>query len=232
MKTDIFIKSYQKDFKWLYYCLESIKKYAYNYNEIIIVIPEKDANKFKFTLPERCYLKTVKEEGDGYLFQQYVKLMANFYCQAELIMYVDSDCVFTEKTDISSLVKDGKPEILMTKWEYVGDGICWKPVVEAVFQQPIEYEYMRRHGLTYHRETLANFQHWFEGDLKRYIISKANRQFSEFNVLGAYANLFENDKYNFVDTDNWEYVDPVVKQYWSYSGLTEDEKKELDNIIK
>lgn len=232
MKIDLFIKSYRKDFKWLYYCLESIKKYAINYNEIIIVIPDKDQNFFKFDLPERTYVHKVKEEGDGYLFQQYVKIMANLWCSADLIMYVDSDCVFTKHTDISSLVKDNKPEILMTRWEKVGDGICWKPVVEEVLKQPITHEYMRRHGLIYHKSTLANFQDWFEGDLKRYIISKPNRSFSEFNVLGAYANLFENEKYSFVDTDNWTYVDPVVKQYWSYSGMTESEEKELKDIIK
>ena len=232
MKIDLFIKSYRKDFKWLYYCLESIKKYAINYNEIIIVIPVKDQGAFKFDLPERTFIHYLQEEGDGYLFQQYVKMMANVYCSGDLIMYVDSDCVFTKVTDISKLVVNNKPEILMTKWDKVGDAICWKPVVEAVFQKEITHEFMRRHGLTYHRDTLTNFQDWFKGDLKRYIISKENRQFSEFNVLGAYAYMFENDKYSFVDTDDWEYVDCVVKQYWSYSGMTEKEKQELYNIIK
>ena len=233
---DLFIKSYRKDFKWLFYCLESIKKYAIGYNEIIIIIPEDDEkvfNKFNFQLPERSFVHKVKEYGNGYIFQQYVKMIANHYCSADMIMYVDSDCVFTKKTDISKVVIDNKPEILITKWDKVGDAICWKPVVQELFEREITHEYMRRHGLTYHRETLESLQMWFDlkfGGLESYIMSKT--RFSEFNVLGAYAHIFESDRYNFVDTDNWTYVDPVVKQYWSYSGLTESEENELKEIIK
>jgi hypothetical protein len=41
-------------------------------------------------------------------------------------------------------------------------------------------------------------------------------RFSEFNALGAWAHKYHSDKYDFDNTDNWQYVDPIIKQLWSH----------------
>jgi glycosyltransferase involved in cell wall biosynthesis len=226
MKVDIFFKSYRNDFKWLKYSLQSLTKFVTGYNEIIIVIPEGDRHLLDFELPDRAFVHTIKETGSGYLFQQYVKMIANNYCSADYIMYVDSDCIFHSPVHVPDLIKEGKPEILMTSYEEL-KGNPWKePTADFMGQVP-EYEFMRRHCFIYHKETLSNLIAWFKKDLKTYVMSRPSNHFSEFNVIGFYAYLFEMDRYNFVNTKDWEYVPAIVNQYHSY---TEFEAKE--NEIK
>jgi glycosyltransferase involved in cell wall biosynthesis len=226
---DIFIKSYRNDFRWLKYSLQSLKKFVTGYNEIIIIIPDGERQYIDFELPERTFVHTIKESGSGYLFQQYVKMIAHHYCSASHIMYLDSDCIFHSPVDVRELVKDGKPQILMTNYNELGDCPWQRPTADFIGQIP-EYEFMRRHCLIYHKDTLVNLENWFNGDLKEYILSRPGGTFSEFNVIGFYAYLNEKDKYNFVNTNNWEYVPAIVNQYHSYTQFQEKES-EIKNII-
>ena len=236
MKIDIFIKSYHKDFKWLRHCMASIRKYVTGYNEIIILIPEDDREQFNMQLPDRTFVHTVKESGNGYLFQQWCKLTAHKYSGADFIAFTDSDCVFKEPFDYQTAIKEGKSEILYTSYlddngnNQLGDGICWKAATEKFIGQSVDFEFMRRNNLIYRRETLINLERWFRGDLKKYIMSQ--HTFSEFNVLGAYAFLNEREKYNFVNTKDWTYVDTPFVQFWSWSGLTPEDKAKIKELLK
>ena len=234
-KMDIFIKSYSKDFSWLSYCVRSIEKFVKNVNNVIIVIPEKDLHLFNLTLSPKFQLHVVNESGNGYLFQQYIKMTAHHYSQADYIMFVDSDCVFTKEIDFHELVKNEKPTILMTKYSELVDKngkslVPWQSPTEKVFGQSVKYEFMRRNFLVYKSSTLEHLEKWFPHDLKNYILSQTI--FSEFNVIGAFAYFFENNNYNFIDTKNWTYEEPPGKQFWSYSGLTEIEKQELESLLQ
>lgn len=231
---DIFIKSYHKDFKWLFYSLKSIEKYARNVNKIIIVIPENEVKLFKLKLPLNAELFPVAEKGNGYLFQQYIKLSAHHFSSADFIMFMDSDCVFTKEIDLKSLIENGNPRILMTRYEDLCDSqgkplTPWRKPTEKALGRTVEYEFMRRNFLLYKRSTLVNFEHWFPYNLKDYILSQVT--FSEFNVIGAYAYFFEHDEYDFVDTRDWEFEEGFGKQYWSLSGLTAQEREELDSLL-
>lgn len=234
VKVDIFIKSYHADFKWLDYCVKSIDKFVKNVNKIIIVIPKKDSRYFNINLSPKFELHKKREVGKGYLFQQYVKLTAHHYSDADYIMFVDSDCIFLRETDLVDLVKDGKSRMLMTKYseilELKDQCYVWKAPTEKVFNTEVEYEFMRSSFLIYKRSTLQNFEKWFPYDLLTYIISQEH--FSEYNVLGAFAYFFERDQYNFVDTQDWTDENPFGRQYWSYSGLTNSEREEIESILK
>lgn len=230
MKVDLFVKTWSGDFQWLYYCLESVKKFATNYNELIIIVPEHEKQKFadmNYVLPERTQIFYVKEEGHGYLFQMYIKMQAHKYSNADYIKYLDSDCIFNKPFDAHSLIYDGKPEMLMTKYldeagnNKLGHGICWKAPTEETLRQKVDYEFMRRHIICYHRQTLVDFEEWFVHDLKQWVAFRNfDQSFSEFNVLGAFAYIYQNDKYKFVDTDkDWIYVDQQVNQYFSHGGI-------------
>jgi hypothetical protein len=231
MKVDIFIKSYKDDFKWLKYCLQSVSKFVTGYNEIIIIIPEGERHLINFPLPERTFVHTLKEEGHGYMFQQYVKMIAPNYCGAEYIMYVDSDCIFHSPVNVQDLITDGKPQILMTNYNELGSCPWQKPTADFIGQVP-EFEFMRRHCLIYHKDTLVNLVTWFKQDLKSYILGITSRTFSEFNVMGFYAYLYERDKYNFVDTKNWTYTPAIVNQYHSYSQFLEKENEIIEILAK
>jgi glycosyltransferase involved in cell wall biosynthesis len=222
---DIYIKSYKNDFKWLELCLKSIEKYVTGYNEIIIVIPESDTFH-----SDMAFVHRVKEEGHGYLFQQYCKMTAFHYCSAPYVMYVDSDCIFHSPVNVQDLIKEDKPQILMTSYSEI-PGVPWqKPTADFIGQVP-EFEFMRRHCFIYHRQTLVNLYNWFKGDLKKHILSRVNREFSEFNAIGFYAYLFERDKYNFVNTKDWVYTPAIVNQYHSYTEY-ETKVREIRKIVQ
>jgi hypothetical protein len=77
---------------------------------------------------------------------------------------------------------------------------------------------MRRNQLIYHRETLVKINQW-QQNLEQLIMS--SEKFSEFNLLGTWAYKNERDKYNFINTDNWTYVEPRATQCWSHSSKEE-----------
>lgn len=226
MKTiDIFIKSYARDFWLLHYALQSIERNVYGYNNVVLLIPEKDKELFDTRLvPPRTLIHYVEEFGNGYLFQQLCKIKAFNYCDAEYILFGDSDCLFTYPIDLQPFVTDGKPEILYTDWSKVGDGEVWRKPTEDVMGEPVPWDFMRRNTCIYHKSTLENLNKW-EPHLDM-IIMGAER-FSEFNLIGAYSYKYEKEKYNFINTDDWEYVPPKAEQLWSYANKEPTQNIEL-----
>jgi hypothetical protein len=229
---DIFIKSYYKDFKFLNYCLKSIEKYVTGYENIHIVVPYKDIQIFNAVVHTDFPIKLhhVNEYGDGYLYQQYCKMTAYKWCQSKFIMFVDSDCLFYTPTDLTKLVRHDKPEILYTHYSKVGDAICWKECTERFMNDTVHHEYMRRLPLIYHRDTLEKI-HSLEPNLENIIMNSG--RFSEFNALGAWAHRYESHKYRFENTDNWQYVDAIIKQLWSHcrNNNSKLEKEEYQKAV-
>jgi hypothetical protein len=230
---DIFIKSYPKDFEYLYLCLESINKFVTGYEKIHLVLPEGSNVSFKPQIvPARIQDHYIKEEGDGYLFQQYCKMTAYKWCKSDYVMFIDSDCIFNRKINVNTLLNKGKSTILKTKWDKVGDAKCWHNPTSKYFEDKliISHEYMRRNAMIYRKDTLENVSS-LKKNLKSYVLSIKERQFSEFNVIGAFAENYESDKYNFLDTDNWTYEPHFVYQGWSWGGI-DKEKEEILKILR
>ena len=228
---DIFYKSYSKDFKLLNYSLQSITKNVTGYNNIVILIPEKDRHSFDTRiLPKRTLVHYIPEPSktplEGYLFQQVCKLKAHNYSSADYILFSDSDVIFDRKIDLNDYITEGKPEILYTDWSKVGQAICWKQPTETIMAEPVLWEFMRRNCLVYHRSTLVNINEW-QPNLE-YIVMQSER-FSEFNLIGAYAFKNEPEKYNFINTDNWEYTDPKGIQLWSWA---EKNNNQIEHLVE
>lgn len=212
---DLFIKSYSKDFWLLYYALDSIKKNVTGYNNLILVIPEHEKELFDTRqLPDRTLIHYVPERSPGWLWQQYLKMTAHKYCFADFICFSDSDCIFTTPVNLQDYVTDGKPEILCTKWEQVGDAVCWREPTEKFIIEPVSHERMRRNNMIFHRSTLEGIEK-FAPNLQEFIMQ--SERFSEFNAMAAYAFKYEKEKYTFVDTDEWTYVPPMSVQVWSHA---------------
>lgn len=235
MKVDIFIKSYRNDFWLLYLCLKTITRNVTGYKNIILLIPEEDKDLFDTrNLPERTMVHYVPDiKAKGWLWQQWLKLSAYKYCFAPFIMFADSDCIFTYPINLENFVSDGKPEILYTDWEKVGDAIAWKKPTEDFMKEPVPYEFMRRNCCIYHRSTLVAIGE-YAPDLDKTIISA--EKFSEFNCMGAFAYKYERENYNFVNTDNWTFVPAKAEQLWSHAskkgGVSETHLREYIRTLE
>lgn len=225
----IFIRTYQGDLEWLKYCLKSIHKNLKGWGEIVICIPTGQEHHLRHLTQEKVVV--CKVYNDDYLFQQVSKLKANEYCQGDYVLYVDSDVIFAPESNVLDYFINNKPVLLKDKWENVGDAICWKAPTEKLFKEEIEFEYMRTLPTVYHKSTLENFNESFS-DIERYVMSQPYRQFSEFNVLGYYAEKMHPEAYHIVDLskETFNKKNKTV-QMWSWSGLTQKDLIEINKII-
>lgn len=235
MKTiDIFIKSYSKDFWLLHVCIMTIQRYVTGYRNIVLVIPEHEKDLFDTRgLPENTLIHYVNDQShDGWLHQQWFKMSAHRYTDADYILFGDSDCIFTYPLDLQPFVQDGRPEILYTSWDKVDAAICWKRPTEIFMKEPVPYEFMRRNCMIYHRQTLVDIEAYCP-QLEQMIMNSKIR-FSEFNAMGAFAYKYHSEKYNFVNTDNWNYTEPKAIQVWSWADKNGDigHKNEYIRILE
>lgn len=232
--VDIFIKSFKPDFWLLTLSLETIKKNVTGYNQIILLIPEKDKHEFETRyLPERTLVHYIDDKSPGWLYQQACKMQAHKYCFADYIMFTDSDCFFTYPVNVQDCIKNDKPEILYTAWEDVGDAMVWKEPTEKFLKEPVEWEMMRRNQQVYHRSSLIAISE-FEPNLENVIMN--SQRFSEFNTMSSYCYKHEKDKYTFTNTAEWTYVPALAEQTWSHAskapGVSETHLREYIRLVE
>lgn len=233
---NIFIRTYKNDLPWLKYCLRSISKYVSGYNKIVICIPESQAHLLNDWNLTQEVVVTCPVYADDYLGQQISKLNADKYCESDYVLYVDSDCVFTRPFNCTELLNEDNPTMYKTDYNKVEDAICWKPITEqALNKKDIQFEYMRRLPLMYRSKTIADLREYMElihgVPMAQYVTSQPLGAFSEFNALGAFADAFCNDKYEFKNTDEGVEENCLI-QFWSWGGLTPEIKNQIEEILK
>lgn len=236
MTVDLFIRTYDKDLKWLIYCLRSISKNLTGYRKIIICIPENQRHLLDNWGLTNEKIVTCPIYNDDYLGQQVSKIYAYEHSDADVIMFVDSDLIFHTPMDVSEYFKGDQIQSYKTDYSKVDGAICWKPVTEKALGIELKYEMMRRHCFLYYRDTLSGCVDEFKNrtgqELKDYIIEQPWRQFSEFNYVSAYADMIKDPRYNFQDTETIEMPVNKVKQYWSWSNMTHEERLEIEELLK
>lgn len=231
--VDIFIRTYEKDLPWLVYCLQSIHKYVTGYRNIIVCIPDGQVHLLKdFNIP---IVVTCPNYKNDYLGQQVSKLRAYERTNADYFLFVDSDCVFTKPCDVNVYLHKDKPVILKTPYSTIPEVKFWQDITEKAIGFKPAFEFMRRIPLMYHRSTLektdSHMVNFHGCSLEHYVISQPNREFSEFNLLGAFAHKNEYDKYYWIDTTKDELPELYCRQFWSWGGFTEDVKKEISKYL-
>lgn len=224
----IFIRTYHKDIEWLFYSLESIKKNLTGWDEIVVCIPVGQEGYLSSLAVEKVV--TCKIYKDDYLGQQISKIKAYENCSGDYILFVDSDVIFYPGSDVRDYFQDNKPVILKQLYSTVGEAICWQQPTEKLFKERVTFEYMRRAPQLFHRSTLEKFNQSFP-DIEDYIQKQPYRKFSEFNVLGFYAEKMQPDDYTFIDLASNPVPENKSKQFWSWSGLTDSDRKEILKII-
>jgi hypothetical protein len=103
----------------------------------------------------------------------------------------------------------------------LGEGaVKWQAAVERLFGEQPEWEYMRSHGSRlYHTSTLRALEARFP-ELEAYARGVPKRLFSEFNILGYFAEKHEADRYRFTDTDAEPMRPTCSRQFWTVDGIT------------
>lgn len=233
---DILIKSYPPDYERLRYCLRSIDKFATGFRRVVLLIPY-DTDAF-MGLTEMSNISSrvmrVPESGEGYLSQQTFKAQAHEYTDADCILHIDSDCIFTEPVTPEMFMRDSKPIWYKTPYSS-GLEVPWEAITEKFMQAPVEYEFMRRFPFLVPRflhEAIAAFcQETHSKSLTDYILAQPVHAFSEFNALGALAHVKFHDQFHWIDTTKDEVPKSVVIQKWSKEEFTDATKAEFEEIL-
>jgi len=239
---DIFIRTYPEDYKWLKFCLQSINKYASGFRKIWIVSPED----VPFADTQGYEWKQMNDEcEDGYLSQQIHKLYADNITnyEANYILHIDSDTLFTRPVtpqDFFSAGDMGEPlgtnsKLIWYYTPYEHTQTPWKVITQKFLGEDPPFEFMRRLPMmipTWLYPKLRQFcfdKH--KVTLGDYVKAQTYREFSEFNALGAYAWFFEHDKFHWVNTMEGEMPPPFARQFWSYGGINDEVKAEIQMIL-
>jgi hypothetical protein len=247
MITDIFIKTYHKDFVWLEYALLSIKKFASGFRDVVIVtdndgklIPENILNiipvkVFYVNLPSNR--PSFVEHGIGYLWQQYIKLTWYDYSDADSVYIFDSDEMFTRETTPDSFKQHGKFYWIYRDWEKAGTGVCWKYSTSIMLQKEPEYDAMCITGFILQKETSIALKNHLCSihnvtDIWDIFLKYNMRTCSEFNVFGSFIQLYDRKEYiNLINIDTSKTHNSTIHKDWSWGGLTSDKIKQKQDII-
>jgi hypothetical protein len=210
--TGIFIKTWTGDIDWLPYCLESIQKYGSDISEVVIASDASCLIEVQ-RISQGARVVSVPDWEEGYIQQQWVKLN-----------------VFHTPFSPESYMRDGKPILMKTKYGNLGGAEIWKGITEDFVGFEVQYEYMRRLPWMYLSSSLSNFKLKYP-HIESHLKGLTTRRFSEFNVLGAYIDKYESDKYFVTDTEEWM-TESVARQFWSWGGITSEVKTDIDSYLK
>lgn len=240
MTTDIFIRSYRGDAEWFKYSIQSIQKYVTGYRKIILCVPAQDGTIFDEIIRPYKNIELVFSAAysDDYLGQQISKLSAHKYSDADCYLYLDSDCIIGRKISVNDFIVEGRPILWKTAYaSFHREGaFSWQAITAKAIGKTPNFEYMRRFPFVFLRSTLIEFADYIKRThgihVDRYIQKQPYRQFSEFNAIGFYADLFDNRRYDVRDTEAGPMPDSPILQFWSWGGILPEIKAKIEEALK
>ena len=232
---DIFIRSYYRDFCWLTYCLRSIATFCTGFRRIVLVVPKSDAPRLtKLDLGGVSVADCRNYEID-YLGQQVTKIKADLFSDADYICHVDSDWIFTRPCRPADLYVGGKLAIGMVAYTELPPTIPWKSATEKLLGHVVRHDFMRLQPYTFPRWLYPALRDDVERrhgqDVESYILRQSPLGFSEFNALGSFAYARHHDDFAWLDIGDRGLTPPLCKCYWSWGGLSEPIRKEIEAIL-
>jgi len=190
--TDLFLTTYPQDYDWLPYLFRSIVHNVSGYDRLIVVIEEGHEPPLEILRehgPRRWSIERCRRyEGTdfpGYTGQAIEKLRAWEYSNADRVLIVDSDCVFTRPVDLLTdpAASIEKPIILRRPWKEAGDANCWHDSTAELLRFEPPYETMCRHPFIFPTWMLHQLWEHMGGE-ERLLQHKT---LSDFNLMGNFA---------------------------------------------
>lgn len=254
-QMEILIVTHARDMEFLRYCVRSIAMFGRGFSGLTLVVPASQIELFDWVsnLTPTQIVYGDEKPKKGFLTHLIQKCWADKYCpQADFILHVDPDTLFTGPTTPADFLEEYKPILYREKYaDLVNDHRKnWQHgVAEATGIIPV-YETMVRAPHVHHRATYTELRQAVQRHtgkpFEMYVLSGKNewpQDFCEFNSLGAVAIERFPDRYSFVDYDRaadakryglvlkdggWQYVykrsrDKVI-EVWSHSGISAHRK--------
>jgi len=235
---DIFIKTYHGDFCWLDGCLRSIKKYCSGFRNIVIVSDD-DGNvippELSIIVPFKVFYVPLPknypdgiEHGIGYAWQQNIKLNWYMYSDANMVIIVDSDEMFTSQVTPQHFMTDGKINWWARTWAEAAGCEHHKISTDLVLKIDSKYETMICPVFAFDRQTTLDAIEYLckLHDVTCFwdiVIKLKLKHISEYNIFGNYINLKNASSYNFrFDLEN-AFNHQAVRIFWSWGGMNKED---------
>lgn len=250
LKHQPLVASYRKDYEWCHHLFASLHLNASGFLPPVVVVPSSDAEFFrKHVLP--AYPGSSVKTSDvppqyrkwvwaDFMRAQAVMMRGDHYCpEADIVWLFGSDCFVNERLVPEQLMYGGLPVMPYSTYGELLRGhpacLCWRQGTTRALGFEPENEFMRRLPLLYPKKLYPQVRRKVaqvfgssldeDGfDLAIYT-QGTQRNFSESNVLGAYAWQYRKDFYAWFLVDGFEYA-KVAKdfptstvQFWSHGGL-------------
>lgn len=247
--AQIFIPTFSRDLAWLECCLRSIRKYWRSSFPCVIWANVDCRGRLPNLVEElQCKVRFVESWSDGRRDQIYSKMMTDTFEEitSSLVLFVDSDCLFTMPTVTADLcTPEGKPfvstktyeEILALnlqeteRWAYHG---YQNAVQDVLTGRPVVNEYMQVQPFLYYKSTIEKTRSLIEGRMRKTLqtvsTSYHSSQFSEFNFFGACAQFYEPERYDFLPPPEWP--ERRIRVYHSWSMSPDSERASVEEILK
>lgn len=235
MNTHILIFSYPHDIPYLEYCLRSYDKFCTGFTGVTVAVAKGDETAFDELAKKHVFnIITYDAPADkkfGHIVHQGEKCKADYFVPpgTDLVLFTDSDCIWTAPVTPETYMKDGLPVLLIERYDSI-KGCPWQKPTSEILGRPVDYETMRRHPAV----------HWVEmfQDLRREVERIHSKEFmefiltrkpdfpwglSEFNLMGSY--ILNSDwaaKYQFIDLTGGKphpESSKYLMQFWSRSPI-------------
>lgn len=238
MRVDLLMVTFAKDFPFAEYSLKSAHRFCSGFGALVIVVPHPDVAMFAAVAePLGFIVKGFDErEGKGFVHHEAIITEADHWCPgADVIVHIDSDCIFMDQCTPNDYVIDGRPVIYREKFDDLKERhpgrYNWKHVVKNAVGIDPEWDGMCRHPNAYlagtYGQVRALIERYTQRNWKEYILSCENsfpQGYAEHPTISAVAMLHANDKYHWVDFKSdrdYEYEkgrDKLIA-LWSHSTI-------------
>lgn len=255
LDAQIFIVTCEADLGWLECCLLSIEKFWKSDYRPMVIADSRCSQK----MPRGDYKVWFREHSsDGRRDQVVWKMQSDLYATARFIMYLDSDCMLMQLCTLESLIEykgEHVPNVPIYCKEYdkiLADNRI-SAEVKAVYRgykravsecldfHRVTREYMQRFPFIFHTDTIMHTRNTIERIAGKSLWDVAcqypSNHFSEFNLLGAFAEKSQWNLYRFVlPTRNdlhphVAYGPPTVRQFDARSQSVESQREEIEIIL-
>lgn len=228
MKTHrIFISSYWRDFPYLMAALTSHKRFCQGFEKPVVAVPHEDVPVLSVELQRRKLDAIIvqqlgTEQHNGFMRAQLSMLYADSFIPADCLYLNGSDCLFWKKVTPDDFFHNRKPFMPMARLAtFAGRDrvIHWAAGTKRALGIEQEFEFMQRLPLPYpfplFEATRKAVQKHTGVPFNRYVLN-AGKNFSESNILGAYAYAKMRDLYTWGEQD---VCNPPVVHLWTHGGL-------------
>lgn len=228
MKAEIFLVTYAKDYDFTSYTLRSVQKFGKGFAGITIVVPYEDLGRFgPLAKKHDCNLRGYFEaKAKGFLHHQVCKCEADLWCprDRDLIVHIDSDCVFKEPFSVNDFLGPmGKPILVRERFDdfkHYAARYSWRACVEHALGIDMPWETMVRHPGVFWRDMYPAMREWIEErhhmPFTQYVLLQRNefpQSFAEFPTIGGFALGWQADRYDVVTRVR------TPSEYWRGSGV-------------